>query len=67
MLVPMEQDYVFPDQPLLQLGISSGYFTMVSRVPCARVVCCAARLEREDSSIIDPFSSSDSKEVFLGF
>ena len=66
-MVSVEQDHVFPDQHLLQLGISSGYFTMVSRVPCARVVCCVARLEREDSSIIDSFSPNDSRKVFLGF
>ena len=45
----------FPDQHLLQLGIRLGYLTVVSRVPCARVVCCAARLMGEDSSTIDSF------------
>ena len=39
----------------------------ISRVPCARILCCAVRLEGEDCSIIDPFSSIDSREVFLGF
>ena len=66
-MVSMEQDHAFPDHHILQLGIRLGYLTVVSRVPCARVVCCAARLERVDSSIVDSFSSNDSREVFLGF
>ena len=44
-----------------------SYPTMVSRVPCARVLCCAARLEGEDCSKIDSFLFNDSREVFLGF
>ena len=66
-MVSMDQAHVFPGQHLLQLGIRSGYLTVVSRVPCARVVCCVARQEGVNSSIIDPFSSNDSREVFLGF
>ena len=66
-MVSVDQDHAFPDQHLLQLGIRSGYLTVVSRVPCARVVCCAARWEGEYGSIIDPFSSTDSKEVFIDF
>ena len=58
-MVSIDQYHVFQGQHLLQLGIKLGYLTVVSRVPCARVVCCAARLEREDSSIIDSFSSSN--------
>ena len=54
-VVSVDQDHAFPDQHLLQLGIKLGYLTVVSRVPCARVVCCVARLEGEDSFIIAPF------------
>ena len=54
-MVSMDQDYAFPDQDLLQLGIRSGYLAVVNRVPCARVVCCGARLEGKDSFIIDLF------------
>ena len=52
-MVSVDQDHTFHDQHLLQLGIRLGHFTVVSRVPCARVVYCAARREREDSVIID--------------
>ena len=41
-MVSMDQDHAFSDQHLLQLGIRSGYLTVVSRVPCARVVCYVA-------------------------
>ena len=44
-MVSVDQDHAFPDQHLLQLGIRLGYLTVVSRVPCARVSCCAVRLE----------------------
>ena len=44
-MVSMDKDHAFPDQHLLQLGIRSGYLTLTSKVPCARVVRCAARLE----------------------
>ena len=47
-MVSMDQYHAFPDQNLLQLGIRSGYLNVVSRVPCARVVRCVARLEGED-------------------
>ena len=65
-MVSVDQDHAFPDQHLLQLGIRLGYFTVVIGVPCARVIRCVARYEGGDSSIIDLFSSNDSKEVFLG-
>ena len=42
-----------------------GLFDCGSRVPGARVLYCAARLEGGNYSIIDPFSSNDSKIVFL--
>ena len=66
-MVSMDQDDTFRGQHLLQLGTRSGYPTVVSRVPCARVLCCAARLEGEDCSIIDSFLVDDSREVVLGF
>ena len=66
-MVSVDQDHAFRGQYLLQLGARLGYLTVVSRVPCARIVCCAARLEGEDCSIIDLYSSNDSREVFLGF
>ena len=66
-MVSVDQDHAFPGQHLLQFGTKSGHLTVVSRVPCARILCCAVRLEGEDCSIIDPFSSIDSREVFLGF
>ena len=65
-MLSMDQDHASPGQHLLQLGIRLGCFTVVSGVPCARVVYCVARLEGEDSSTIDRFSSNDSREVFLG-
>ena len=65
-MVSVDQDHAFSDQQLLQLGIRLSYSNVISRVPCARVVCCAARQEGEDCSIID-FSSNDKGEVFLGF
>ena len=37
-MVSVDQDHAFPDQHLLQLGTRSGYLTVVSRVPCARVI-----------------------------
>ena len=67
-MVSVDQDHVFPGNAyLLQLGVRLGYLTLISRVPCAGVVCYVARLEGEDSSIIDPFSSNNSVEAFLGF
>ena len=66
-MVSMEQDHAFPGQYLYQLGIRSGYLTVVSRLLCARVICCVARHEEGESSLIDSFSSNDSREVFLGF
>ena len=60
-MVLVDQAYAFQGQHLLELGIRSGYLTVVSRVPCARVLCCAARLEGEDCSKLDPFN--DNKEV----
>ena len=54
-MVSVNQDHAFPGQHLLQHGIRLGYLTVVSGVPWEGVVCCAARLEGEDSSIIDPF------------
>ena len=44
-----------------------GCLTVIYRVPCARVVSGVAKQGGGDSSIIDPFSSSDSREIFLGF
>ena len=67
LMVSVDQDHAFRGQHLLQVGTRLGYSTVVSRVPCARVLCCADRLEGEDYSIIDSFLFNDSREVFLGF
>ena len=55
-MVSVDQDHAFYNHILPYLGIGFGLFTVVSRVPCARVVCSADRQEGEDGSIIDPFS-----------
>ena len=65
-MVSGDQDHAFGGQYLLQLGTKSGYLTVVSRVPGARVLYCAARLEGGKWSIIDPFPFNDNKQVFLG-
>ena len=39
------KDNAFPGQHRFQLGIRSGYLTLINKVPYARVVRCAARLE----------------------
>ena len=39
--------------------------TLISGVPCARIQRCVARLEGNNSFIIDPFSSNNNREVFL--
>ena len=36
-MVSVDQDHAFRGQYLLQLGARSGYLTVVSRVPCARI------------------------------
>ena len=54
-MVSVDQNHVFPGQHLLQLGIRSSYLTVISRVPCTRVVCCVATLQGTDCSIIDLF------------
>ena len=43
-MVSVDRDHAFWGQRLLQLGTRSGYSTAVSRVLCARVLFCAARL-----------------------
>ena len=60
----MDQVYGFPDRHLLKIGIRSGYFAVVSRVPCARVLCCGARQEAGDSSINDVSLTNYGREVF---
>ena len=67
LMVSMDQDDAFRGQHLLELGTSFGYSAVVSRVPCARVLCYAPRLEGQGCSIIDPYSSNDSRKVFSGF
>ena len=66
-MVSVDQDHAFPNQHMLQLGIRLGLLAVVSRVPCARVVCYATLLEGGDSSIIDYFLFIDSREVPFGF
>ena len=65
-MVSVNQDHAFPGQHLLQHGIRLDYLTVVSGLPGEGVVCSLARLEGEDSSIIDLFSSNDRREVILG-
>ena len=64
LMVSVDQDHAFRGQHLLQLGTRSGYSTVVSRVPCARVLCCAVRIEGEDCSKVNSFSFNDSREEF---
>ena len=66
-MVSVDKDHAFPGQHVLQLGIRFGRLTVVDRVPYARFVHCAARLEGEDCSIVHSFKSNGSREVFLGF
>ena len=61
-MVSGDQDHAFRGQYVLQLGTKSGYLTVVSRVPGARVLYCAAGLEEENCSIIDHFPFNDSKQ-----
>ena len=64
----VDQYHAFPDQHLLQLGSRFlGYLTVLSRVPCARVVRCVAREMVGCIPITDSFMSNDSREVFLSF
>ena len=63
-IASVDRDHAFQGQYLLHFGTRSGYLTVVSRVVCARVVLCVARLEGEDSFIVNPFSSNDSREIF---
>ena len=63
-VVSVDQDHAFPDRHLLKLRIRSGYLTVVSRVPCARVLYCVARQEAGDSSINDVSLTNDRREVF---
>ena len=66
-MASVEPDQAFASQNSLQLDIRLGTLTVVSKVPCAKIVFCEDRHEGLDSSIIDLFSSKDSGEVFLGF
>ena len=49
---------------ILQLGLRQGYLSVVSTVFCVRSLCCVARQENQNSSIVTLFSSNDSKELF---
>ena len=64
-MVSVDQDHVFQANTYSNLTSNWAIFTVVNRVPCARVVCCAARLEGEDSSIVDLLSSNDSTDILL--
>ena len=44
-----------------------GHLTVVSRVPCARILHCVTRYEGIDSFTYDYFLSIDSGEVFSSF
>ena len=54
-MVSVDQNHAFPERYVLQLGTRLGYLTVVSRVPCARVLCCVTGQEAGDSSINDIF------------
>ena len=56
-MVSVDRDHDFRGQHLLELGTRSGYPTVISRMPCARVLCCAARLEEEIAPKLIPFGS----------
>ena len=62
----VEPDQAFPSQNPLHLDIRLGTLTVVSKVPCARILRCLDRKEREDSSIITQASSNNSRVVLLG-
>ena len=61
----VEPDQAFPSQNPLHLDIRLGTLTVVSKVPCARILRCLDRKEREDSSIITQASSNNSIRVLL--
>ena len=61
----VEPDQAFPSQNPLHLDIRLGTLTVVSKVPCARILRCLDRKEREDSSIITQASSNNSIVVLL--
>ena len=61
----VEPDQAFPSQNPLHLDIRLGTLTVVSKVPCARILRCLDRKEREDSSIITQASSNNSIVVVL--
>ena len=62
----VEPDQAFPSQNPLHLDIRLGTLTVVSKIPCARILRCLDRKEREDSSIITQASSNNSIVVLLG-
>ena len=64
-MASLEPDQAFPSQNPLQLDIRLGTLTVVSKVPCARILCCLDRKDREDSSIITQASSNNSIVVLL--
>jgi len=49
-MVSVDQDRTLPHQYLLKFGNRLGYLTVVSKVPCARIVCYVARNEGEIAS-----------------
>jgi len=51
-MVSVDQDHAFSDHIVPYLGIGLGLFTVVSRVPRARVVCSADKQEGEVNSAI---------------
>ena len=66
-MVSVDQNHSFPGHNLLQLSIRLGCFMVVTRVSCAKVVCCVARHEGGGIAPYLIFLSNNSKEVFLGF
>ena len=66
-MLSMDRDHAFPGQHLLQLVTRLGYLTVVSRKPCARVLCVRGQTRGVILLWIDPFSLKDSREVIFGF
>ena len=53
------------DQKPLQLGIRLVYLIEISRAFCAKLLCCVARQDWKDTSIITPFLSKNNKNTFV--
>ena len=59
-----DPDHAFPGQNIPQPGLRLGYLAVVSIVFCVGALCCVARQENKNSTIIILFSSNNSKDLF---